>query len=72
MLCTTFFCQLKRTKHINHGINPYTGQAVNRKLILLRFLSVANRQNTSHETAGHTTLLLKKPGLDQNPHEEST
>jgi hypothetical protein len=43
-----------------------------RKLILLRFLSAANRQNTSHETAGHN-LLLKKPGLfDQNPHEEST
>jgi hypothetical protein len=40
-------------------------------MILLRFLSAANRQNTSHETAGHN-LLLKKPGLDQNPHEEST
>lgn len=47
MLCTTFFVNSKRTKHINYGTNPYTGQAVHRKLILLRFLSAANRQNTS-------------------------
>jgi hypothetical protein len=38
------------------------------KMDSLRFLSVATRQNTSHETAGYN-LLPKKPRLSTVPHE---